>query len=288
MLRQGTFPDVIRWLLEWMHDKHNLQVDAHIDDRVHPQCPQVRQLLFEASRELLFNVVKHSGVRQAQLELTQDDADQLRLVIADSGRGFDPASARPIGDVSAACGLFTIRERLNLVGGSVQIDSAPGRGTRATLLAPIRAADIAPRQIEQPLPAQAAAPPRPAAATKGKIRVLLADDHAMVRRGLAQLLEDNGQIEVVGQASDGQEALELARRLQPDVVTMDVSMPRLSGMEATRLLHAEMPEVQVIGLSMYAESSVAEAMKAAGAVNYLAKSAPPESLVDAILACRPR
>jgi DNA-binding NarL/FixJ family response regulator len=115
------------------------------------------------------------------------------------------------------------------------------------------------------------------------IRVLLADDHRVVRDGLAQLLHTCDGIEVIAQASDGQEAVDLARQVRPDVVVMDVSMPRLDGIEATRRLRAEMPDLCVIGLSMHTEPNVAEAMTAAGATAYLAKSAPPESLVAAIL-----
>jgi DNA-binding NarL/FixJ family response regulator len=92
-------------------------------------------------------------------------------------------------------------------------------------------------------------------------------------------------IEVVAEASDGQAAVDLVRSLQPDVVTMDVSMPGMDGVEATRLIHAEFPQVSVIGLSMFEESERAQAMRDAGAVTYLTKSGPPTALVSAIRAC---
>ena len=131
--------------------------------------------------------------------------------------------------------------------------------------------------------AQPALPP----ARPSDIRVLLADDHQVVRDGLAKLLQLTDGIQVVAQASDGQEALDLARQLQPDVVIMDVAMPSLDGIEATRRLHAEHPAISVIGLSMHVEPNVAQAMTAAGAATYLAKTAPPESLVAAVLATKP-
>jgi len=92
-------------------------------------------------------------------------------------------------------------------------------------------------------------------------------------------------IEIVGEASDGHSAIELARRLHPDVVTMDVGLPGINGIEATRAIHAELPEVSVIGLSMFEDQG--EAMREAGAVGYLIKTGASSNLLAAIRrACR--
>ncbi len=116
-------------------------------------------------------------------------------------------------------------------------------------------------------------------------RVLLADDHVVMREGLARLLGQEPDIEIVGQAADGQEAVALAARLAPDVVLMDMSMPRLNGVEATRAIRNDYPEVRVIGLSMFEESDRAEALRHAGAAAYLTKSGPPQNLIATIRAC---
>lgn len=114
------------------------------------------------------------------------------------------------------------------------------------------------------------------------IRVLLADDHAALRQGLIELLAGEPDIEVVGQATDGQEAVDLARRMQPDLVVMDVSMPKLTGIEATKLISRELPHTRVIGLSMHEKHEVATSMLEAGATAYLPKDAPMQLLVSAI------
>ena len=119
-------------------------------------------------------------------------------------------------------------------------------------------------------------------AEAGPIRVLVADDHKIVRQGLVGILQIEPDIEVVGEASDGEEAVALARKLQPDVVIMDVTMPRMTGIEATKLIRREMPKTRVIGLSMHAESDMAKAMCAAGASAYLTKGGPSEDLIAAI------
>ncbi len=118
-----------------------------------------------------------------------------------------------------------------------------------------------------------------------KVRILLADDHAAIRRGLADLFGKCPDFEIVGEAQDGQMAVSLARHLLPDVVLMDVFMPALNGIEATRILNSEMPQVQVIGLSMHEETEIRNAMLNAGAARYLCKTDPPEVLMEAIRAC---
>ncbi len=123
--------------------------------------------------------------------------------------------------------------------------------------------------------------------TEKRIRVLVVDDHVIVRQGLVRLLTAESDLEVVGEASGGHVAVELTRNLLPDVVVMDVSMKEGDGVEATRAIHAELPQVQVIGLSMYDESEQGERMRQAGAVSYISKIAPSETLIAAIRACRP-
>ena len=113
-------------------------------------------------------------------------------------------------------------------------------------------------------------------------RVLLADDHALVRSGLAALLGGAEQIEVVGEAADGQQAYELASSLRPDVVLMDLSMPVLDGVAATRRIAADVPGAHVVVLTSFADRRrVTEAM-AAGAVGYLVKDCDPYDIIAAV------
>jgi len=116
------------------------------------------------------------------------------------------------------------------------------------------------------------------------VRVLIVDDHALFRRGLRLLLQAAKDIEVVAEAGDGEEAVRLAERWAPDVVLMDVAMPRLDGIEATRRIRAAVRGTRVVALTMHTDASVAEAMRDAGAAAFLDKSSDLSVLVDTIRA----
>ena len=116
----------------------------------------------------------------------------------------------------------------------------------------------------------------------GRIRVLLVDDHEMVRRSLLMLLQGESDIEVVGEAGSGSSAIEFARQLHPDVILMDVSMPGVSGAEATQVIHSEFPDIRVIGLSFFDDARVIARMVTAGATAYVAKGGDPSALFAAV------
>jgi two-component system, NarL family, response regulator NreC len=116
------------------------------------------------------------------------------------------------------------------------------------------------------------------------IRILLADDHALVRQGFRMILEAQPDMEIVGQAGNGREAVELAEKLHPDVVVMDVAMPELNGTEATRRLAASTPRTRVLALSMHKDSVYVREILRAGARGYLLKDSGDTDLVAAVRA----
>ncbi len=291
ILYQADMPAVLRWLAHWMQEKHGLAVTLQADEQVNPQAQDVRVLLFQSVRELLFNIVKHAQAKNGQVVMT-GEGDQVRIVVSDEGVGFDPTRHLP-DTAETGFGLFSIRERLEAMGGRMEIDSAAGHGTRITLQAPLgqlRSTAIAkllpssqsPRERHAALPGQPGRKP-------GSIRVLLADDHDTVREGLASLMQAEPDMDVVGQAHDGAEAVELARTLRPDVVVMDVTMPGLNGIQTTRQIRSDCESAQIIGLSMHEGEDVAAQMLSAGAAAYLTKGGSVHKLFTAIRSCaRPR
>ena len=222
----------------------------------------------------------------ARVRMARHDDRQVGIVVSDEGVGFDPTKRQTCGACATGMGLFGIAERLQQVGGRMEVDSAPGAGTRVTVLFPcpqpprparsrVRGARGTPRRKDS----QGVRPPD---ARCREIRVLLADDHEVLREGLTRLLREQPDLELVGQAEDGRKAVELALRTRPDVVVMDVTMPVLSGIEATRRIVAALPGVRVIGLSMHEEEDMANAMLEAGAAAYLRKGGSSGPLIATI------
>lgn len=114
------------------------------------------------------------------------------------------------------------------------------------------------------------------------IKVVLADDHMMLRDGLSKSFEHEKDITIVGQATNGLSTVDLVRQLCPDVVVMDIGMPDLNGIEATRIITKDFPQVKVLGLSMHSSDKYVREMFRAGASGYLLKNSPFEELVEAI------
>jgi PAS domain S-box-containing protein len=279
ILYDAGFGPALQWLARNFLDKHGLQIDVTFSPSGEPQSDDVRVFMFDAVREVLFNVVKHSGVNVAHVECFRGSEGRVHVAVRDEGKGFDAVRVQTR-ERSQGFGLFSIQQRLKHMGGRLEIDSTPGQGTRATIIGP-------PPPSTQPVPRpvlqqdQTTTPAGNKSST-GKTHVVLADDHHIIRQGLAGLLRSEPDIEVVGEASNGVQAINLARSLRPDVVVMDVSMPVLNGVEATAEIQRDMPEIKVIGLSMHEEGELSSAIRQAGAVAYVTKGGSPEALVAAI------
>lgn len=280
-----NLPDAIRWLESDMLRLHGLAVTSRVGDALESVSEAEGVLLYTAARELLLNVVKHSGVSRADL-LLRRDARALVLEIRDRGCGFDPAR---LDEPGRSFGLFSIRERAELFGGSLLLESGAGRGVRAVLTLPSTPAPAAPAAEDEVGARACSHSPGPVSKSReGRVkpvRVLFVDDHRIVRESLVSLLQAQLDIEVVGEAGDGSEAVARAEQLQPDIVVMDVSMPVMDGVEATRLIKRSWPAIKVIGLSMHEASQAEDKILQAGADAYVCKSAPPGILVEAIRKC---
>jgi len=284
LLYEAGLCAALKWLATWFKDNQRLHVELDLP-AAEPRLEEAtRAFLFETGRELLFNAAKHAATDRAALAVRLN-AGQVELSIRDDGRGFDTSAGEGAPSNGDQFGLFSIRQRIGVMGGQFHVDSAPGRGCRVWLTLPASSATV-----DEPRPVAVGGPPVSAAAAKissngnGHIRVLLVDDHRILREGIALLLGSSPKVEVIGQASDGLEAVEMARRLRPDVVVMDISMPGMDGIEATRRALREQPHIRVIGLSMHEQPHMSQSMLLAGAQLYLRKDGPAEELLAAVTA----
>ena len=198
------------------------------------------------AQEALQNALRHAGASRIDVRLRAHDG-HLSVAVADDGVGFDPDEP---GLRSRRLGLTSMEERARALGGTLSIDVAPRGGDHHRA----RGAAV--------------------------IRVLIADDHAVVREGLRAFLALQDDIDVVGEAADGEEAVQAVARLAPDVALVDLVMPRVDGIEAIGRIRAERPETRVIVLTSFVDEDKMLPAVRAGAVGYLLKDVQPQDLVE--------
>ena len=243
-----------------MKEMHGLDVVIRATDKPEITPPELTSALIRCIRELLFNVVKHSGEMKASVHVGRE-GKAVTIRVEDGGKGCDYDRFGKKQLRGSAFGLFNIEDRIKLLGGHVQVQSQVGKGFRVTLAVPC---DI----ISTP--------------EKELIRVLLADDHEVMREGLAKLLNDETDMEVVGMAADGKKAVELAVAIKPDVIIMDIGMPVMGGIEATKQVKEALPDTVVIGLTMHNDPDIQEAMLDAGSYACLNKADSADKLVNTL------
>ena len=277
----GLVPALI-WLGQQM-ERHGLQVQVQPDDQAIHLPEDQAIFVFQAVRELLFNAIKHSGVGEATVFLHGHAGQKLEVLVQDAGHGFQPALESTDYTNPGRFGLFSIRERAEALGGHFHIESAPGQGTQAILVFPLQpdpvpvSPNLEYQETRKPLGQSLQGHSK-----KKVVRILLVDDHAMIREGIRTLLEHHADFLIVGEGKNGGEALEMTNLVFPDVVVMDVNMPKINGIEATRILTKEHPSVRVIGLSVHEDKQIEKLLLEAGAALYVTKGSVAGQLVEAI------
>ena len=174
---------------------------------------------------------------------------------------------------------------MKALGGAFELQSAPGQGTTATLSLPVARSvetNVLSPELSETQDAALSTEDSALQQNTRHIRVLLVDDHRVLRQGLRSIVAAYDHLEVVGEAGDGLEAVTLTQQLRPDVVVMDINMPRMDGIEATSRIKTDWPDVMIIGLSVNQSTDTEQKMKAAGASAYLTKESAVDVLCQAI------
>ncbi|MBD3373551.1 response regulator [candidate division KSB1 bacterium] len=282
LYEDGLVP-ALRWLASEMQERHKLEVEINACKHPIKLDDDTKALLFESVRELLFNVVKHARVNQADIQVESQN-NRLEITVSDKGIGFN-ASQIEKSPFPKGFGLFSIRERVAALGGEMITESIPGDGTRMRINIPVRT-DSA--ESDKAVTIQAKKETQSTALTKSltqdtRVKVLIVDDHAIIREGIATILDDNDHIVCVGEAEDGIAALEAVKELDPDVVLMDVNMPRMNGVQATREIARHWPDIAIVALSVHDDPATTQSMLDAGASAFMRKSDESHRVIKAIL-----
>jgi len=260
----------LQWLGDQMSRQQILKVEVSLDVPK-LQLPETDAvLLFHSIRELLFNVFKHGKTNQACVSMIHAQ-NVLSITVSDCGCGFDVSHLKD--DHSDRFGLLSIRERMIALGGGFDLQSVPGKGTVASLRLPHTASD---ENVEDTQVAEEQGRVKHVSTSVSQhvmtpLRILIVDDHQMVREGLCCILEEYDDLTVVGEASTGEQAIQLVGALHPDVVIMDMHMPGWNGAESTKRILKQYPATVVIGLSIQNDPHIAESMLEAGVAAFLPK-----------------
>lgn len=252
-LTYGFFPTLERYLHRYeqlYHIETCLLVPEHLADERF--SPAIEAHLVRIVQEALSNARKHANATTVHVICTRI-AENMHITIEDNGQGFDlnvHTTTSPDITSGHGYGLRSLHERVREIGGTLHIDTSPSNGTRIMVQFPYASPGITLLQ---------------------RLKVLLVDDQPLFIEGLHNMLAARG-IAVIGTAHNGNEALHKARTLHPDVILMDVDMPVCNGLEATRMIKAEMPDIQIVMLTVSAEDDyLFEAIKN-GASGYLLKN----------------
>jgi PAS domain S-box-containing protein len=265
-----------------------LAVMVQTEPNAEPASFSLASILYRSVRELLFNVVKHAGANSVVVDVRS----KRRLIcirVEDNGNGFDFDAVRSGQGSDGGFGLYNIEDRMTSLGGSMKVNTKPGKGCSVLLTVPknvSRKTAVSRERLEsserKEFVRDVAAKPIQPHDNKEQIRILLADDHQLIREALAKLLQDCTDLTVVGQAVDGREVVELAAKLKPHVILMDVTMPGLDGIEATAQIIRDHADMRIIALSMHNDADTRQNMLKAGASAYLTKTGSQDALIGTI------
>ena len=258
---QRNFYETLQTYLSAFHQAWGVETVFSPPQEAQPSLPErVEDQLLHIVQEALVNIRKHAEARRVEVLVTFL-ADKMVLIIRDDGHGFDTRLAP--GAEEKHFGLSIMRERAEQIGGQAEIRSIVGSGTQVLISIPhISTSTSKDEQLDV-----------------HKLRILLADDQSLFLDGMRNLLTAHG-LTVIGVVRDGLQAVERVRALRPDVVLMDIQMPNCDGIEATRLIKTEFPEIKVVLLTVSEdEDQVLDAIKY-GASGYLLKSMDANEIIS--------
>jgi signal transduction histidine kinase/CheY-like chemotaxis protein len=282
----------LNWYVDGFRKRSQLNVDLQVPENVPRLLRERETALFRVVQEGLTNALKYSGAKRVEVRLSATD-QKVTVHVKDAGKGMDPRTLERVnrGTGMVGVGIAGLRERFRQFGGELKITSGPQGTTLAASVIVDRDATASVAQAGVPETAAetsgqfpAIGAPAAKATEKTRVRVLVADDHEVVRRGVRALLEDEGDLEVCGEAADGLEAIHKVRELKPDLILLDLSMPKTSGASvASHICRSGLP-TKILVFTTHGYPGLEEMLRQVGCHGVVRKTNAPNDLIVAIRA----
>jgi two-component system, NarL family, sensor kinase len=286
LLDELGLSSAVKWYLAGFTSRTGILMETDIPSDIQRLSPDAEVAIFRVLQESLTNVHRYAESPKAvvRMEVT---GDEIKLEIQDFGKGVKsskPSSAN--GSVERlGVGIQGMTERMRQLGGKLEITSSPNKGTLVSATIPLSSLAAIPAQSSTVLVASssnlASELAGPVANTLRK-RILIADDHEMLRRGVRNTLQTELDLEICGEAVDGQDAVEKVKALQPDLVILDINMPALNGLVALRQILRLRPQTKVLVFSVHDSDQTVKEVHAAGAHGFISKGKDSQDLLRVV------
>ena len=287
LLDELGLASAVKWYAEGFEQRTGIAMKVDIASDFLRLTPEIEVTLFRIIQESLTNVQRYSGSKRAQVQVKAAGNKVIEVQIRDFGKGINDGilnsatgTAAPLG-----VGIQGMRERMRQLGGTLEITSRVNQGTLVTATLPLlhshRDAPLDSASATGPSSLGVREEARPNGNNSRK-QILIADDHEMLRRGLRTMLEREPDWEICGEAVNGQEAVDKAISLSPDLVILDINMPVLNGLAAVRLIKRHRPQTKILIFTVHDSEQTLKEIQSVGANGYLSKGNASEDLLRVV------
>jgi len=285
LLDECGLASAVLWYAEGFKKRSGIHLNVFIDEELVRLTTDAETALFRVLQESLTNVHRYSGSPSAEIRIFQS-ASKVHLDIVDHGKGVKTGSERPTfaGAPTLGVGIPGMRERIRQLGGQLEVEFS-NEGTRVHASLPVEASaeeSVSQSSGELFRDKENFHQANPRQRPDVRKRILIADDHEVMRRGVRGLLESQEAWSVCGEAIEGTEAISKTRELQPDLLILDVSMPGMSGIEAALQILKDDPNMKILFFTMHDSPQMMREISNVGAWGYVAKARAGNDLVDAV------
>lgn len=288
LLDELGLSSAVRWYAEGYERRTGIEVKVDIATDFVRLPADAEVTLFRVIQESLTNVHRYSGSLKAYVRL-KENADTVELQIGDFGKGMHPdmVDLQSGKRVRLGVGIQGMKERMRLLGGKLEIGSQPQQGTVVTATLPVShnteasVPSLDANGVDSETAVRRAVPTAMNRSISRK-QILIADDHEMLRRGLRTLMEKEKGLQICGEAVDGQDAVDKAKALRPDLVILDINMPVLNGLQAARFILRDHPQTKILIFTVHDSDQTQKEIRAVGAHGYLSKNNASDDLVRVV------